>query len=1048
MNSTVKQLSVYIPQDRLHALAAGQSLPDRVQGAALFVDISGFTPLTEKLTRRLGARHGIEELGQRINAVYDVLIQIIERQGGSVIAFAGDAITCWFDEQVDHPPLRAVSAAFAIQEAMRSAGEISVKVAVASGPARRFGVGDPHIQLFDTLAGDTISRLATAEHLILSGEIAADEATLEACGGVLQVGEYRTGAEPDERFAILISASKTTEPTPEMTEPGDVPLNALQTWLPPAVYAQAQSGLEEFLTELRPAVSLFLRFGGIDYDRDESAGTKLDELVQRLQQTCAKYEGALLQLTIGDKGNYLYICFGASTAHEDDSRRAVRAAKELAEQLHKLPYLQAVQIGISQGILRVGAFGGATRRTYGAMGDDVNLAARLMTAAGPGEILISGRVQQSLGEQFTLEPRPPLRLKGKAEPLPVFAVTGLQHRRATRLLEPAYRLPMIGRQTDLKRIADILELARQSKGQVIGITAEAGMGKSRLVAEAIRLAHSKGFAGYGGACESSGTHTPYQVWKSIWQAFFDTDPSAPLRRQLRNLEGEIEDRAPVRLQAMPLLAPVLDLEIEDNDFTHLLEPKDRHTALTALLVDCLTAAANEEPILIVLEDAHWIDALSNDLLEALGRATVNSMVCFVLAYRPPELDLGQALKVEAFPNFTKIALNELAPADAEQLMRAKLALLFPERSGGLPQALVKPLTDLAQGNPFFLEELLNYLHDRGISPYDEQALSALELPSSLHTLILSRIDRLSEKKKVTLKAASIIGRLFPFAWLHGYYPALGASEAVKADLHELARLDLTPLETPEPELAYLFKHIITHDVAYENLAYATRAQLHEQLAQYLEAQDGERRLDLLAFHYGRSENLPKQREYLRKAGDAAQATYANQSAVDYYQRLLDLLPWGDRDWIEVSLNLGRVFQLIGQSASAEGRFREALAQAEKRQDPILIAQGEVALAGLMMVREQYTEALPILEQARARFSEAGDRLGLCQALAREANAQFQIAKSNPMNLGTARAMVEECIALARQVDRSRITLTGALDTLEGIAFLQDDDAVRQAALDE
>ena len=172
------------------------------------------------------------------------------------------------------------------------------------------------------------------------------------------------------------------------------------------------------------------------------------------------------------------------------------------------------------------------------------------------------------------------------------------------------------------------------------------------------------------------------------------------------------------------------------------------------------------------------------------------------------------------------------------MIRAKLAQLFPERGGGLPTPLVAQLTAKAQGNPFFLEELLNYLRDRDISPYDQEALKSRELPSSLHTLVLSRMDQLSESQKVTLKVASIIGRLFPFAWLQGYYPPFGASEAVKGDLSELARLDLTPLDTPEPELAYLFKHVVTQEVAYESLAYATRAQLHEQLAQYLETQVG------------------------------------------------------------------------------------------------------------------------------------------------------------------------------------------------------------------
>ena len=379
-----------------------------------------------------------------------------------------------------------------------------------------------------------------------------------------------------------------------------------------------------------------MSFGGLDYDGDEAAGEKLDAVIRRVQAIVARYEGALLQLTIGDKGNYLYANFGAVVAHEDDARRA-SAGRPRAASLDAGIRLPARSCRSASPAARCGSARTAatTRRTYGALGDDVNLAARLMTTAAPGEILVSGRVHNAVAEAFTFEPRPPLAMKGKAEPLPVFAATGQQRQRATRLLEPTYRLPMIGRQAELALIADKLELARQGHGQVIGITAEAGMGKSRLAAEAIRLAQQQGFAGYGGACESSGTNTAYLVWRPIWQAFFDIDPAAPLRRQLRNLEGEIEDRAPDRLQALPVLGTLLDLPIEDNDFTRTLEPKERRNVLTAILEDCLKAAAQEEPLLFVLEDMHWIDPLSRELLDTFAHVSVNLPVCFILAYRPP-----------------------------------------------------------------------------------------------------------------------------------------------------------------------------------------------------------------------------------------------------------------------------------------------------------------------------------------------------------------------------------------------------------------------------
>jgi predicted ATPase len=173
----------------------------------------------------------------------------------------------------------------------------------------------------------------------------------------------------------------------------------------------------------------------------------------------------------------------------------------------------------------------------------------------------------------------------------------------------------------------------------------------------------------------------------------------------------------------------------------------------------------------------------------------------------------------------------------------------------MPAGLVDQLMARAQGNPFYLEELLNYVHDRGLDPAD---VSQIELPDSLHTLILSRIDTLTESEKLTLRVASIIGRLFRAGWLTGYYPDLGAPTRVKNDLDQLARMDITPLDSPEPELTYLFKHIVTHEVTYESLPFGTRARLHDQLAAYLEGIAAP--LDTIAHHYGQSQNTDKQRE--------------------------------------------------------------------------------------------------------------------------------------------------------------------------------------------
>ncbi|MGE5264712.1 MAG: tetratricopeptide repeat protein [Acidobacteriota bacterium] len=1028
-------LSAFLPQDRLNALARGETLPDRAQGSALFADISGFTPLTESLVREFGLRRGAEELTRRINAVYDTIIAPVERYNGSVITFAGDAITCWFNATGGNSSPRAVASALAMQAAMLTHSDLSLKVAVTTGPVRRFAVGDPQIQLIDTLAGATIARLAAAEHLA-HGEVIVDAATVDASPAIFQIREWRTDAETQQRFAVIAAAQNLPSES-TIVAPRDVPLGILRPWIVPTVLAREQSGLAEFLTELRPAVALFLRFAGIDYDGDDSARDKLDTFIRQAQHIVAQYDGTLLQLTIGDKGSYLYVAFGVPNAHEDDARRAVNAALSLREVPRALGFVQAVQIGISRGTLRVGASGSTTRRTYAALGDDVNLAARLMTMAMPGEILVSGHVQHLLGEQFLIEPRVPLPIKGKAEPLPVFALTGAQRRRAIRLQEPAYALPMVGRQTELELVNEKLDLSLQGKSQIIGIVAEAGMGKSRLVAEVIRSASRKGFAGYGGACESSGTNTPYLAWKSVWSAFFDIDPSAPLKKRLRHLEGEIQDRVPERVEAMPLLGILLNLEIPDNDFTKNLEPKYRQSALRALLEDCLRFESREEPLVIVIEDLHWIDALSHDLLEELARGLSDCRVCFVLAYRPPELHRLQAPRLEAMPNFTRIELHELSQGEAKQAIRAKLAQLYPARSGGVPSELVNKLMAHAQGNPFYLEELLNYLHDRGLDPLDPDDLKKIELPESLHTLILSRLDQLSEHEKTTLRVASVIGRLFRAAWLTGYYPELGDVPQIKTDLDQLANLDITPLDTPEPELAYLFKHMVTHEVTYESRSYATRTKLHGQLARYLENKDAS--VDTIAFHYGRSENNEKQREYFRKAGEAARKNFANDAALDYYGKLLPLLE-GEREPFEIHLKRGQVLELMGKWNKTEADYRAALDSAGG--DTLLKLGAQLALGNLNRLRGNYAPALDWLAQAKAARTALGDTEELAQVLIETGKVLYRKG-----DYAQANEILNKGLALARE-SGVKSTTAQALDTLANVVGAQGDDAAAWALYEE
>ncbi len=293
-----------------------------------------------------------------------------------------------------------------------------------------------------------------------------------------------------------------------------------------------------------------------------------------------------------------------------------------------------------------------------------------------------------------------------------------------------------------------------------------------------------------------------------------------------------------------------------------------------------------------------------------------------------------------------------------------------------PAALVDLITARAQGNPFYIEELLNFIRSQGVDPQDEAALKKLELPESLHSLILSRIDKLGEAPRRTLKVASVLGRVFRAPMLPGVYPELGTFDQVKEHLRTLGTSDLVNVDL-EAEQTYLFKHVVTQEVAYESMPFAIRSMLHERVGGYIEESEADaidRHLDLLAHHYWRSDNLSKKREYLGRAGDAAQASYANQAAIDYFERLAPLLEQGAR--VEALLKLGKVLELVGNWRRAEQVDSEAMGLAEDLGDDQARASCETALAEVARKQGRYDEALERLDRAGAAFRDLGDESGV------------------------------------------------------------------------
>ena len=931
-------LGAYIPGDRRRALAQGTPMPDRVRGAALFADISGFTPLTEALGKELGPQRAAEELTAQLNRVFHALISDLERYGGHVIYFSGDAITCWIDGD---DGLRATACALAMQETIGQSGDVvtpagmkvrlAMKVAVSVGAARRFLVGDPSVQRIDVLAGRLIDELAGAEHQAEKGEVVLDRSALESLGDRVEIREMRVEEDGWREFGVVERLTVPVEAPPAPAPENPLPEALAREWLLPDIFERLRAGRGEFLAELRPAYPVFLRFGGIDYDDDDDAIDKLDDFIREVQRMLASYGGNLLHLTLGDKGAYLYAVFGSPRGHEDDAARAAAAALELRA-LQATTAARNIQIGITYGRLRSGTYGHKDRQTFTCIGGAVNLAARLMAKAPPGRIYVAEDVRRAAGDVFTWQQLSALAVKGKGERVAVFVLTGSK-RHANRG-RAGYEFPLVGREAELEAFgararrgacgsrADRRHFRRSRHGQV------AARGRVRP-------------EGRGAGRRRGGRRVPvvrhqHELLR-LARGMVDAVPSrhCPTRdgAGARARGGARRDRSGARPARSAARRRCSTCRFPTTTLTAQFDAKLRKTSLEGLLVECLRARAAEAPLRAGARGLPLArPAVARSSRGARPRA--GELACAHRARLPSERERRRQARHREPPAFHRDCARELDDEAAAQLIRVDA---WPDRAGAessAPAALVRARHGQGAGQPL-LHRGAAQLHPQPGRRSAERggAASNLQLPESLHSLILSRIDTLGESPRRTLKVASVprprvsradAARRLSGAWRGRRMSVSTCARSVEADLVNV---------DPEVEQTYLFKQVVTQEVAYESMPFALRSMLHERCGRFIEATEPdaiERNLDLLAHHYWHSENLPKKREYLGRAGDAAQASYANPAAIDYFERLAPLVEQGAR--VDVLLKLGKVLELVGNWRRAEQVEGEAMALAEDLAD--------------------------------------------------------------------------------------------------------------------
>ena len=692
--------SEFLPMDRRAALAGDYALPDRATGAALFADISGFTPLTFSLVEKFGADRGAEMLTELLNRVFGSLVAQAHKYQGSVIGFSGDALTCWFEGDDGR---RAVTSALDMQTAIAALdtgdmptgtdSAIGIKVAVAAGAARRFLVGVSTIPYVEVLAGRLLDRTAAGESLAGQGQVIVSAEVLEVLGEELNVVSEITG-DTLQKFYVIDSLAILAKPTPW---PDTAPIAAETTscWILPPVYQRLELAEGQFVSELRQATVLFLKFTGIDYDGDDAAGKKLDAFICWIQAVLERYDASLVQVTFGDKGSYILMVFGAPVAHEDDTWRALSAALEFRHPPEHLEYISNIQVGVNRGLIFAGTYGGSGSLTYGVLGDATNVAARLMGWAKPGQILVPARLVSTAGVDFEFQEMGKMVMKGLMGPMSVASLEGHSAMPREVSRSPAgIEGGIVGRSSERVAAKESLSALGDGQSLVLLVEGEAGIGKSQLVAEILEEASQSGFETFEGNGDAVEQSSPYFAWRRIVRSALNeaiSDQSNTITQEA--VVSRLQGFDPDLVRLAPLLNTVLAIDIPENDLTKSMSGEVRADNTNRLMASILGWRASLKPMVVVLDDAHWLDSASMGLARVVVRDVTPLLL--VIAARPFDYASEDYEHLRQRPTSRLLSLNLLSSDEILAIASRRLGV------DGLPKPVADLILSKAEGHPFF-----------------------------------------------------------------------------------------------------------------------------------------------------------------------------------------------------------------------------------------------------------------------------------------------------------------------------------------------------------
>ena len=750
--------------------------------------------------------------------------------------------------------------------------------------------------------------------------------------------------------------------------------------------------------ERRPVTILFADIVGFTALADRLDAEEARELTAialgRLAREVTSLGGTIDKF-IGDA---VLALFGAPVAHEDDAQRAVgaglamlRACDELNETLALPPGVRlAIRVGINTGQVVVGGREVGGHREYTAIGDAVNVASRLQAAAEPGTVLVGEGTYRGAARAYAFLPLPPLTLRGKPEPVPAYRALGPiriaadEDRRAGELGGP-----LVGREQELASLRYCLDQLLRGRGQIAFVVGEAGLGKTRLVAELRREVGERAVRWSVARGVSYAQHVSHGIFAGAVRDIFSPDGYPDDQQAAAALREFLAEREVS--EAYPFLAYQLGLPAEEAAWTELgrLSPQEFLSRLTGAIRSWLGALAREAPLVFVVDDLHWADPSSLALLDGLLDLADEVPVFFCFLLRPERESQAWQLKERAareLPHrYSEVALQPLDESDRRALVAQLVHVPAPL------QGLEEQILARTEGNPLFIEEVVRDLVERGALVRTDdgweavRTVDALYLPDSLQAAIIARTDRLRESLRHLVQTAAVIGRTFSLPVLAR---VLGEHPSLEEDLRESQRLDLLREVSAQPEREYSFKHPLVQEAIYNTLLVRRRRELHETVGQVLEALYPDR-LDefyaALARHYAAAERWEQAFHFARLEGDRAAAAHATREALEHYQlawRAARELPTplDEPLMIELLEKRGDVQALLGLSDEAVASYQEALPHVERGDDPTRLGRLYVKLARVGMLRQDPVATEEYLEAAFAALPADRPELSLAWSI--------------------------------------------------------------------